>query len=333
MKKKVIILGVCTLMVCGCGKTIPKLENGQEAVVTLNNGAMISVNDLYNDVKNNYALDALINMVDKKILEDKYKDSLESANQYAETTMKTLKETYGDELLSAIQMNTSYSTIEAYRNYVYLSHLQNLAVEDYAKEQVSAKDLKDYYDKNIFGDVLVNHILVTPKVSSTATAEEKTAAENEAKEKINTVIAKLKESSNALETFKELAKEYSDDSSTKNEGGSLGYVNNGTLSSNYDEIIKAALKLKNGEYSTEMITTELGYHVIYRENNKEKASYDDVLDSMKQTLSKDLMTKDTTMAVKAMQSIRKDYGMEIVDSEIQSQYAKFIQSALNAKQS
>ena len=215
MKKKVIILGLCTLMVCGCGKTIPTLDNGEEAVVTFNNGDKISVQDLYNDLKTNYALDSLMNMVDKKILEEKYKDNIQSANEYADATMKSLEESYGDDVLSSIQSYTTYSTIEAYKNYVYISYLQNLAIEDYAKTQVTDKEMENYYKDHIYGDVLVNHILITPNVKDDATDEEKTNAENEAKEKINTIIAKLKESDNVKETFTELAKEYSEDESTK----------------------------------------------------------------------------------------------------------------------
>lgn len=331
MKKKAIVLGICTLMVCGCGKTIPTLENGTEAVVTFSNGEKISVDDLYNDLKSNYALDSLMNLVDKKILEDRYKDNLESAKEYAESTMKSLEENYGDDLLSAIQSYTSYSTIEAYENYVYISYLQNLAVEDYAKTQVAEKDMKEYYEKSVYGDVLVDHILVTPDVKDDATDEEKTKAENEAKEKINTIIAKLKESKNVKETFTELAKEYSEDESTKNDGGSLGYINDGTLSASYDEILKAAFQLKDGEFSTEVITTELGYHVILREASKEKANYEDVKDSIRETLADNLLSEDTTISTKAMQNLRKEYGLEIVDSEIQSQYARYIQNALTAK--
>lgn len=331
MKKKAIILGLCTLMICGCGKTIPTLENGTEAVVTFENGDKISVDELYNDLKNNYALDALINMIDKKILENKFQENLNSANEYAEATMKSLEENYGDDLLSAIQSYTSYSTIEAYKNYVYLSYLQNIAVEEYAKAQISDKEMKSYYDKNIQGDVLVNHILITPKVKDDASDEDKTKAENEAKEKINTIIAKLKESEDVKAKFTELALEYSEDESTKNEGGSLGYINNGTLSSNYDEIVSAAFKLKDGEFSTEVITTELGYHVIYREAAKEKASLEEVEGTIRETLANENIAKDNTLSTKAMQELRKDYGMDIVDSEIQSQYAKYIQNALNAK--
>lgn len=329
MKKKIIVLGLCTLMVCSCGKTIPKLENGSDAMVTFENGEKISVEDLYNDLKNNYALESLINLVDKKILEDKYKDSLSSAEEYATSTMKSLEENYGENLLAAIQTYTSYSTVEAYRNYVYISYLQNQAIEDYAKNQITEKEMKNYYDKNVYGDVLVNHILVTPKVKDDATTEEKENAENEAKETINTIIAKLKESENKKETFSNLAKEYSEDTSTKEDGGSLGYINEGTLSSSYDEILKSAFQLKDGEFSTEVITTELGYHVIYREASKEKAAFEDVQDSIRETLGKEALSKDSTLSIKAMQELRKEYGMEIIDSEVQNQYAKYIQNALS----
>ena len=211
---------------------------------------------------------------------------------------------------------------------MYISQLQSQAVEDYAKKQVTEKEMKEYYEKNIHGDVLVNHILVTPNVKDDATTEEKTNAENEAKEKVNTIIAKLKESENKKEAFTNLAKEYSEDASTKEDGGSLGYINDGTLSSSYDEIVKKAFELKDGEFSTEVITTELGYHVIFREASKEKASFEDVQDTIREKIADDLLAKDATLSIKAMQDLRKEYGMDIVDSEIQSQYAKYIQNAL-----
>lgn len=332
MKKKLVILGVCTLMVCGCGKTIPTLENGEQAVVTFENGSMISINELYNDLKENYALDSLIHLIDKKILEDKYKDNLDSANESADSTMKSLEENYKDQLLSLIQAQTPYQTKEAYRNFVYINYLQNQAIEDYAKEQITEKEMKSYYEKSIYGDVLVNHILITPNVASDATEDEKTKAQEEAKNKANTLIAKLKESNNIKETFTTLAKENSEDTSTKDEGGSLGYINKGTLSSSYDEIVKKAFELKDGEFSTDVITTELGYHIIFREASKEKASFDDVKDSIRETLASNLLSEDATISTKALQALRKSYGMNIVDSDIQSSYAASIQNALAQNQ-
>ena len=54
MKKLVVSMLLVLMLVTGCGK-VPKLENGQEAVISLDNGA-ISVDDLYEEMKDKYDL-------------------------------------------------------------------------------------------------------------------------------------------------------------------------------------------------------------------------------------------------------------------------------------
>lgn len=329
MKKKVIILGACTLLLCGCGKTIPTLSNGDEAVVTFENGDKISVNDLYQEIKDDYALQALLQMIDKKILETEYPNEIESKKETAESTVKAMIEQYGeDSFLQMLQNYYGYSSIEAYQESYYISTLQNLAILDYGKSQVTDKEIQKYYDESVYGDILVDHILITADVTDSMTTDEKTEAQNKAKEQINSIIDELKKSDNPKEKFAELAKEYSKDDSTKENGGSLGYINIGTLSEQYDELVKAAANLKDNSYSTDVITTELGYHVIFRESQKEKASLDDVKESIRETLGEKKLDADSTMSVTALTELRKKYGMDIVDSEIQKQYGKYISNTI-----
>ena len=267
MKKKLFLITLSVFLLCGCGK-VPKLENGQEAVITFKNGDKISADELYEVLKKDYALEATINIIDKKILEEEFKKDVKDAEKYAEDTIKSMKETYGseEELLQAIQYYTNYSTIEAYQKYLYTNYLQNKATEEYAKTEVAEKDVKNYYENTYFGDISINHILITPNVKSGASSEDVTKAEEAALKKANEVIDKLdkakKEGKDIKETFSSLAKEYSDDDATKKKGGALGYINLNSLGSNYDELVNKAVKLKDGEYSTEVITTDLGYHVI-----------------------------------------------------------------------
>ena len=132
-----------------------------------------------------------------------------------------------------------------------------------------------------------------------------------------------------LEKFAELAAEHSMDETTKENGGSLGFINKDTLSSEYAELVDAAYKLKDGKYSTKVITTEIGYHVVLRSETKEKAALNDVKEDIVEELAATYLSKNTVAAVKALQEIRKDYELEIVDSELKSQYAAFIQNQLN----
>lgn len=316
------------MLLCGCGK-IPTLSNGEEAVVQFENGDKISVNDLYKEIKDNYALQSLLQMIDKKILEAEYPNEVEAKKEVAESTIKAMKESYGEEqLIQIIQNYYGHSSIEAYQNAYYIGTLQNLAIVDYGKSLVTDKEIEKYYNESVFGDILVRHILITADTTAEMSKDDKTAAENKAKDQVKSLIDELKKSDNKKEKFAELAKEYSKDESTKENGGSLGYINIGTLGTSYDEIVKAANSLKDGEFSTEVITTELGYHVILREEQKEKASLEDTKDSIKSTLGEKKINADSTLSITALTELRKKYGMEIVDSEIQKQYGNYISNTI-----
>ncbi len=331
MKKKIIVLALIATLLSGCGSKIPTLSNGDEAVVTLKDGSMISVNELYTAIKDDYALETMVTLVDKKILEDKYKKKVEEANEYADSNIQTLESYYGDGLLEAIQQNTNFSTIEGYRDYIYVNYLQNLAVEDYCKDQIKEKEIKKYYEDKIVGDIKVSHILITAKVTDDMTDEEKAEAEKEAKDKIESIISELKKTdkSEVAEKFAELAAEHSMDETTKENGGSLGFINKDTLSSEYAELVDAAYKLKDGKYSTKVITTEIGYHVVLRSETKEKAALEDVKEDILEDLVSEYLSKNQIAVVRGLQAIRDEYDFKIVDSELKAQYATYIQNQLN----
>ena len=333
MKKKVLILGVCSLFLCGCGK-IPALSNGDEAVVTFKDGDMISANDFYEEIKNSFGLDTLLNMIDKYIFEAEFPDEMENGEAYAEAAIDQLRTNYEteEELLQALQYY-GYQTVEAYQNFVYISYMQNVAIEAYVKNNITEEELQDYYDNDVYPDMTISHILITPDVTDDMSDEEKEEAENTAKEEIENIIDELNEAKDNGEdietTFAKLAKEYSEDDDTKDDGGNLGEINIGSLDSNYDELIKAANSLKDGEYSTEVITTELGYHVILKTKTGEKASYDDSVDTMKDAITEDKLNNDQSLMVDAIRYYRDLYELDIVDSELDNQYSIYMNNLIN----
>ena len=333
MKKKVLILGVCSLLLCGCGK-IPTLSNGDEAVVTFKDGDMISANDFYEEIKNSFGLDTLLNMIDKYIFESEFPDEMENGEAYAEAAIDQLRTNYEteEELLQALQYY-GYQTVEAYQNFVYISYMQNVAIEAYVRNNITEEELQDYYDNDVYPDMTISHILITPDVTDDMSDEEKEEAENTAKEQIENIIDELNEAKDNGEdiesTFAKLAKEYSEDDDTKDDGGNLGEINIGSLDSNYDELIKAANSLKDGEYSTEVITTELGYHVILKTATGEKASYDDSVDSMKDAITEDKLNNDQSLMVDAIRYYRELYELDIVDSELDNQYSIYMNNLIN----
>lgn len=333
MKKKFICLLMGALLLTGCGK-VPKLKNGEDAVVSFNENEMISIDELYTEMKDNYALSILLNMIDKKVLEETFKDEIDNAKENAENYVKAIKESYdsNEELETAINQY-GFASIDEYQDYIYLSYMKNHAMEEYAKSKITDKQIKNYYDENVEGDIEVSHILITPEVTDEMDDEAKEKAEKEAKDLAQTVLDTLKKDvkngKKLEESFTELAKKYSKDDATKDKGGSLGRVNKTSLGDSYTELINAAYSIKDNTYYGSVITSKLGYHVIIRTKSYDKEELDKVKESIINTLSDELIENDSTISVNALQHYRKQMGMEIQDDKLKTQYSNYIQNQLS----
>ena len=69
IKKSLLVLA-CIVLLAGCGKDV-KLKNGENAIVTLKDGA-ISSDDYYKELKKANSAQVLRNMIDKKLLDSLY---------------------------------------------------------------------------------------------------------------------------------------------------------------------------------------------------------------------------------------------------------------------
>ena len=335
MKKGIILSLICLFIVCGCGQ-VPKLQDGKEAVITFKKDKKehkISAEDLYNELKSKFGLQATIDMIDSYILKEEFKDYIKTAEDTAKSYIDPYIEQYGEEgFLQMIQQQSSYSSIDAYKNSLFLSIMQNHAMEEYAKTLITDKEINKYYEDEVKGDVEVYQILIMSKAKDTMTEKEIEEAEKTAKNTANDIIKKLNASKdkNKLNYFKELVKEYSEDETSKKKDGSLGYINYSDLGANYDAILDEAYNIKNNEYSKKVIETELGYHVIYRTNIKEKDKLEDVKEDIISTLVQNKLTTIPTISVDSMKYWRELYNLNIVDSDIDKQYGLYMNDLSNS---
>jgi len=324
MKKKLLVLAVIGLMMCGCGK-IPKLENGEEAVVTFKDNEAISINELYEGVKESYALATLIDMIDTKILYLEYTDKDEDIKEYVESNLDSMREYYktDEELIATFNSyyGTGFADIEDFEDYLALNYLRNLTTEDYAKSLIKEKSIKNYYKNSVVGDIEASHILITPDVTDDMSDEEQKKAEEAALKEAKEIIKKLKDGAK----FADLAKEYSDDESNAKDGGALGKFNKGDMVEAFET---AAYALKVNEYTEEPVETEYGYHIILKTKEYDKKELDEVKEEIIETLSKEKIATDPTISIDALSNIRKEYDFEIVDDELAAQYRKYMNNLL-----
>ena len=319
--KKVLISTLAVLfLVTSCGK-VPTLKNGEDAIVTMK-GDDISVNSFYNDLKEKYGLNILINKIDTEILNSLYKTDDEEKNS-VKSQLESIKYYYESYLKSQYSSFNEYLTAngvsseEELKENLALEYKKDKAITRYAKTLVTEKEINKYYKDEIFGDISASHILIAPDVKDDATDEEKTKAEKAALKEAKNIITKLKNG----EKFEDLAKKYSDDTQTKSSGGKLADFNHGQM---VDEFEKAARDLKVGKYTTTPVKTEYGYHIIYKTAQKDKPALKDVKDEIVETLAKDKITDK--IKVVAMDKLRKEYKVEIQDETMKKLYKNYIEN-------
>ena len=321
MKKKLICILAVLLLVTSCGK-VPKLKNGDEAVVTMKDGD-ISVEELYSEMKEKYALDMLITKIDTAILNNVYKTDDEEKN-YIDKQLETIKyyyETYYKSQYKSFQEYLTQNGVESedeLKENIRLTYKRNKAVKDYVKSIITDKEIEKYYDEEIFGDISASHILIKPEYDDNASDEEKKEAEKKALKEAKEVIAKLKKG----EDFAELAKEYSDDSSNSKSGGKLADFNHGQMVEAFED---AAKELKVGSYTTTPVKTEFGYHIILKTAQKDKPALKEVKDDIISDLTDEKLKDDSTLEVTALVELRKKHKVEIQDKDIKKLYEAYVE--------
>ena len=326
MKKLLISLCLVLLLVTSCGK-VPKLEDGKDAVVTSKNGK-ISVDELYQEMKDTYALTTLVNMIDAKLLEKDYPTD-DKEKEYVESQLDQLEYTYENSYyVSYYPTFKSFaiayfgvSDMDAVENLISLQYKRQLYTEDYAKELVTDKEIENYYNDTVIGDIKASHILIKADFSESATEDEKNAAYEEALKKANEVLAKL----NNGENFAALAKEYSQDGS-KEDGGDLGWFNRGDMVTEFED---AAVALEIGKYTTTPVKTQYGYHLILKTDQKEKPELKDVKEDIVETLAEEKINSDENLQNKALAKLREEKEIEIQDDKLKKQYKDYIESLTN----
>lgn len=316
MKNKKIIYTVSTLLitslcVTGCSA---KLTNGNKNVVKMDSGS-ITADELYKELKEKYAINIIVDQIDHKLFDSKYKSD-NTEKEQIDAEINKIKETYNTEesFNSVITQYFGVKDEKELREMLSLEYKRNLAVKDYIKENLKDNEIQEYYDTKTIGDIKARHILIKSEAKESDSEDEKNRKEEKAKKKAEEIIKKL----NDGEKFEELAKKYSNDSGSAKDGGNLGYFNR---NDNFDEdFVNATAILKTGEYTKEPVKTQFGYHIILKEKEKDKPKLDDVKEDIKNTLTEEKLSNDSSLYYKCLEKIREEAGVKIKDSTIKKAY-------------
>mgnify|MGYP001124297679 FL=1 len=288
---------------------IATLKDGTQPVAEIDNYT-VTADDLYEDMKELYSISSLLDKIDNKILEEKYPEDdnmNDEIKEQAENYYKAYEQYYKMDKETFLS-NNGFGSEKAFLEYLKLQYRRNTYAKDYIKTLISDKDVEKYYNDNVYGDINTKHILV--KVDSSASDEDKKAAEDLAKE----IISKL----NDGKSFDEVKDEYKDKITYEE----LGYKSyNANLESAY---MDAMQKLDNNSYSKEPVKTSYGYHVIYRIDQKEKPALEDVKEEIIDSLVSEKKSEDKNISYIALDKMREEAGLKFSDTVLEKKYNTYM---------
>lgn len=272
LKKKKIFIGT----IISCVMLALSACGSSDNVVTSKVGN-VTEKELSKELRQQYGESTLYQMMLSKALLDKYKVSDEEAKKKVEEAKDKMGENFKS-TLEQLGLKNEDELKEKMK--------PEIAFEKAIKATVTDKDVKNNYKP----EMKVSHILVK---------DEKTAKE-------------IKEKVNNGEDFAALAKQYSEDTGSKEQGGEISGFAPGQTVKEFEE---AAYKLDAGQVSDPVKTT-YGYHIIKVTDKKELKPFDEVKDKIRKDIEQQRL-QDTTGKWKqqVVNDLLKDADIKVNNKE------------------
>lgn len=254
---RVIVLPiVLSALLVGC-------SNSSDYVAKVE-GEKILQTELDEALLNQYGAEVLDTLITNKIVElEAKKQNINVSDEVIQAEYEEFVEAYGgvDSVNEVLEANglTEDALKDNIRNYQLTKQVIAASIE------ITDEEVEEYFENNKdnYGQdeqIVASHILLE---------DEMTAKE---------VLTKVK----AGEDFAELAKEYSVDTETKEDGGDLGYVSRGRM----DEAFEEAMFALEKDAVSEVVQTPEGYHIIKVTGKvpAEEAVFEDIKDEVYETV-------------------------------------------------
>ena len=285
IKYTVLPFTALSLLLGGCG------QQSKDDTLIESEAGNVKTADVMKQIGNEQISKSAFQIILNKTLEKEYGNKVNDKD--IEKQIDKQKQQLGGDDKFKQALKQQNLTEKDVKDQLKIQEYQKLLLSDSVK--ISDKQLKDNTMK-------ASHILIESEENS-----------NKKKKEAEDIKKQLDDGAN----FASLATKYSDDTESKDSGGSLGYIVKGQMNKDFD---KAAFKLKPNEIS-DVIKTDYGYHII--KANKE-SDFNKHKDELRQTMIQQKIQKDPSILTDAYEKLLKKYKVKYDDKDIK----KYINSNL-----
>lgn len=315
-------LVVTSFLLTGRGNSKTVKEDGKYVVASLSKGKKdknIFADDIFKDITNtNSGKSAYFEAVLQQLMDDKFpvdNDMKIDAKRTVDQIQAYYEQQYGDsaeEQLNTILSSSGYSSLDAYREAMIKAYQKSNFLLDYVENNFD-EIFDDYYTQASPREASIIKVAMTD-------VENPTEAESTKLNEVSTLLSSSK-------TFGDIAKDYSDDTATNMNKGSLGVVDSTTgISSTYGNDVQTKILALNLGETSEAIKGSDGYYFVTVTNTDKKT----IKKSLKKDLSIDspLISYDMYLPYIAYQS----YDVKYSDKDVKKLINSIIEDALKERE-
>lgn len=302
MKKKILLAtaGLLSVIVLGA------CSGGSDQDIATMKGGKITVEDFYNEAKKEQTNQSLVrNMIIYKVFENAYGDKV--TDKQIDKEYAKQEKSLGDSFES--QLQSAGYTKKSYKEYLK----QSLAFQEGLKSHVKItdKDTKAAWD-SFHPEVTARIILAS--------------SEDEAKE--------IKKQLDDKGDFAKIAKEKSQDTTTKKDGGEIKF--DSQSSTVPAEVKEAAFKLKDGEVSDvitamDSSTYQSSYYIVKMEKTSSKGNDMDKYKKELKQIAEDTKMADQTFSSEVISKELKKANVKIKDDSFENILSDFLTTNSSGK--
>jgi peptidyl-prolyl cis-trans isomerase D len=174
---------------------------------------------------------------------------------------------------------------------------------DIPEPEVNDAELRAFYDRNLSRYQVDERVRASHIILMTMGKSEEEIKQVEAR--AQEVLAKVK----AGGDFAELAKQYSEDTGNKDQGGDLGWVVRGQMVPAFEQ---ATFALQPGQIS-DVVKTEYGYHVIkvHERDRAHMQTFDEVKDQIRQEIAQQKLQEQRLRQMDESVAVTRKYGADL----------------------